>query len=256
MPTRDGYAEGIPCWVDLVTVDSERALAFYGPLLGWEFEPSGHRPGYYMAMRNGMPAAGIGQLPEPGMKPVWSTYFAADDADDAASRIQDAGGQLIMGPDDVDDLGRLLFAKDSIGADFGVWEAGSHFGAAIVNEHGGLNWNELVTDEPDIALDFYTRVFGHGTKTAKTPGGREYSMLEVGEREVAGVISPRKPGGKSHWTVYIAVEYADEAAEVARSAGGEVHFGPINQPDVGTFVGLSDPDGADFTLIQLEVEID
>lgn len=256
MPTREGYAEGIPCWVDLATLDLDRASQFYGPLLGWEFEPSSHRSGYYMAMRKGLPAAGVAKLPEPEMVPVWSTYFAVDDANSAAELIQEAGGQLTMGPDDVEGLGRLAFAQDSTGADFGVWQAGTHFGAAIVNEHGGLNWNELVTDEPDMALEFYTRVFGHGTKTAKTPGGREYSMLEVGNREVAGVISPRKPGGRSHWTVYFAVDDADEAAEVAHSAGGEVHFGPINQPEVGTFVGLSDPDGADLTVIQLEAEID
>lgn len=256
MPTREGYLQGIPCWVDLATVDLDRASAFYGPLLGWEFAPSDHRSGYYMAMRKGVPAAGIAKLPDPEMAPVWSTYFAVDDADIAADRIQEAGGQLIMGPEDVDGLGRLAFAKDSTGADFGVWQAGTHFGAEIVNEHGGLNWNELVTDEPGLALDFYTRVFGHGTKTAKTPGGRGYSMLEVGDREVAGVISPRKPGGKSRWTVYFAVDDAEEAAKVASSAGAEVHFGPISQPDVGTFVGLSDPDGADFTVIQLAAEID
>jgi predicted enzyme related to lactoylglutathione lyase len=256
MPTREGYLQGIPCWVDLATADLDRASTFYGPLLGWEFEPSSDRSGYYMAMRKGMAAAGIAQLPDPGMQPVWSTYFAVDDADDAAGKIREAGGQVTMGPDDVDGLGRFAFAKDSTGADFGVWEAGTHFGAAIVNEHGGLNWNELVTDEPESALDFYYQVFGHQSKTARTPGGREYSMLEVADREVAGVIAPRKPGGKSYWTVYFAVDDADEAAELARSTGGEVHFGPISQPDVGTFVGLSDPDGADFTVIQLAAEVD
>ena len=256
MPPREGYLQGIPCWVDLATVDLDRASAFYGPLLGWEFEPSGQRSDYYMAMRKGIPAAGIARLPDPEMAPVWSTYFAADDADEAADKIQRAGGQLVMGPEVVDGLGRLVFAKDSTGADFGVWQAGTHFGAGIVNEHGGLNWNELVTDQPEQALHFYASVFGHGTKTAKTPGGREYWMLEVGDREVAGVISPRKPGVESHWTVYFAVDDADEAAEVARSAGAEVHFGPISQPDVGTFVGLSDPDGAEFTVIELAVEID
>lgn len=256
MPTRDGYLEGIPCWVDLATADLNRASAFYGPLLGWEFEPSGGGSGYCMAMRNGLPAAGMAALPDPEMEPVWSTYFAVDEADETAGRIESAGGQLTMGPEDVDGLGRMAFARDSAGAEFGIWQAGTHFGAAIVNEHGGLNWNELVTDEPEVALDFYSRVFGHSRKTASTPGGREYSMLEVGDREVAGVISPRRSGGKSHWTVYFAVDDADQAAEVARSSGGEVHFGPISQPDVGTFVGLSDPDGAGFTVIQLAVEID
>lgn len=256
MPTRDGYSQGIPCWVDLATTDLDRATAFYGPLFGWEFEPSFDGSGYYMAMREGLPAAGMAKLPDPGMSPVWSTYFAADDADDMSDRIVEAGGRVTMGPDDVEGLGRLVFAEDTTGAGFGIWEAGSHFGAAIVNEHGGLNWNELVTDEPEAAISFYSHVFGHGTKTAATPGGREYYMLEVGDREIAGVIQPRKPGGGSRWTVYFAVDDADEAREIASSGGGEVHFGPINQAGVGTFVGLSDPDGADFTVIQLEAEID
>ena len=256
MPTRDGYLQGIPCWVDLATTDLDRASAFYGSLFDWELEPSVDGSGYYMAMREGMPAAGVAKLTEPGMSPVWSTYFAADDADNICSRIGEAGGQVTKGPDDVEGLGRLAFAKDVTGADFGIWQARARFGAAIVNEHGGLNWNELVTDEPESAISFYSHVFGHTAKTAKTPGGREYYMLEVGDREVAGVIKPRKPGGQSEWTVYFAVDDADEATRVARSGGGEVHFGPISQPGVGTFVGLSDPVGADFTVIQLEAEID
>ena len=256
MPTRDGYAQGVPCWVDLATSDLDRASAFYGPLFGWEFEPSFEGSGYYMATRKGMPAAGVTKAADPGMEPVWSTYFAVDDADEISDRIERSGGQITMGPDDVEGLGRLSFAKDTTGADFGVWQAGTHFGAEIVNEHGGLNWNELVTDDPDAALSFYSRVFGHGTKTAETPGGREYYMLEVGDREIAGVIAPRKTGGQSHWTVYFAVDDADVTAQMARSNGGEVHFGPINQPEVGTFVGLADPDGADFTVIQLATEID
>ncbi len=256
MPTRDGYSQGIPCWVDLATTDPDSATAFYGPLFGWEFEPGFEGSEYHMAMRKGVPAAGLTKLSDPEMKPVWSTYLAVDDANDASNRIREAGGHITMGPDDVSSLGRLALAKDTTGADFGIWQAGTHFGAAIVNEHGGLNWNELVTDEPDSAISFYSRVFGHGSKTATTPGGREYYMLEVDDREIGGVIAPRKPGGASHWTVYFAVDDADETARVARSAGGEVHFGPINQPGVGTFVGLSDPEGADFTVIQLEAEID
>lgn len=254
MPTRDGYPEGIPCWVDLATKDLETAKGFYGPLFGWEFETSGD--GYYMATRNGLPAAGIATLPDPGMDPVWSTYFSVDDADEVVARIEEASGKVTMGPSDVEGMGRLAFATDPVGAEFGIWQAGAHFGAAIVNEHGGLNWNELVTDDPQSAIAFYATVFGHDVKTASTPGGREYSMLEVGGREIAGVIAPKKTGGKSIWTIYIAVEDAESAAESAGSAGGEVSFGPIAQPDVGTFVGLKDPDGTAFTVIELATEID
>lgn len=256
MPTRDGYREGIPCWVDLSTSDLDAAAAFYGNLFGWLLEPRAQGSSYLLASRKGLPAAGLDQLADPGMKPVWSTYFAVEDADASAARITAAGGRVTMGPDDVGDLGRVAFATDNTGAEFGIWQAGTLFGGAIVNEHGGLNWNELVTDEPDAAVAFYDEVFGHDSKTASTPGGREYWMLLVGDREVAGVIAPRRAGGNSHWTVYFAVDDAGEAGDVCRSLGGEVHFGPISQPDVGTFVGLSDPQGADFTVIELANEID
>lgn len=256
MPTRQGYAEGIPCWVDLATSDVDRASAFYGSLLDWEFVPGAAGEGYLMAMRKDLPAAGIGVLPDGETSSIWSTYFAVDDADETAEKILAAGGKLSMRPADVGALGRTAFAVDPTGGEFGIWQAGEHFGAAIVNEHGGLNWNELVTDEPEQALAFYSSVFGHGTETASTPGGREYSMLKVGSREVAGVIAPRKPGKKSEWTVYFAVADAATAATTATEAGGEVLFGPIDQPDVGTFVGLKDPLGASLTVIQLANEID
>lgn len=255
MPTRDGYAEGIPCWVDLATPDVDLAKEFYGLLFGWEFQAGRAGPGYVMAMRNGLPAAGIGEL-EDASSPIWSTYFAVDDADASGEKIVQAGGKLTMGPADVSDLGRMAFATDPTGAGFGVWQTGEHFGAAIVNEHGGLNWNELVTDDTKSAIAFYRSVFGHNVKTADTPGGRPYSMLEVGTREVAGVIAPRKPGHKSVWTVYFAVEDAAAAAAAAGESGGSVTFGPIEQPDVGTFVGMHDPAGTAFTVIQLANEID
>lgn len=256
MATRESYAEGIPCWVDLVASDVDRATSFYGPLLGWEFETGEAGLGYVMALRNGLPAAGIGTLPDPEESPVWSTYFAVDNADETCRAIVRSAGKLVLEPADVADLGRMAFATDSTGADFGIWQAGEHFGAAIVNEHGGLNWNELVTDEPQRALDFYTSVFGHGIETASTPSGRQYSMLKVGPREVAGVIAPPKPGHKSEWTVYFAVADAGSAAATAGDGGGKILYGPIDQPDVGTFVGLEDPLGARFTVIQLANEVD
>lgn len=257
MPTRDGYEEGIPCWVDLTTPDVEAAKSFYGPLFGWEFETQDTDSGpYTIASGRGLPAAGIASATDEGELTSWSTYFAVDDADRTAAKIERAGGSMVLEPLDVMDRGRMSFGSDPTGAVFGIWQAGSHFGAALVNEHGGLNWNELVTDDPDRALDFYEEVFGHRRKTATTPGGREYFMLEVGSREVAGVIAPRRSGPKSHWTVYFAVEDAQDASMTAEANGGTVSFGPVDQPEVGAFVGLEDPLGAHFTVIQLATEID
>lgn len=203
-----------------------------------------------------MPAAGIGALTDASGPSAWSTYFAVDDADATAERVADAGGEITTGPESVGDSGRLGFGSDCTGAVFGIWEAGTHFGAAVVNEHGGLNWNELITHDSESALGFYEQVFGHGRKDATTPGGRQYWMLTVESREIAGVIEPRTAGVSSHWTVYFAVDDVDRAGSTAEQEGGQVSFGPIDQPGVGRFVGLKDPIGAHLTVIELENEID
>ena len=63
MPTRDGYAEGIPSWADLGTQDVEGAKAFYNAVFGWEYqdEDTDSNP-YSMALKQELSAAGIGPL--------------------------------------------------------------------------------------------------------------------------------------------------------------------------------------------------
>lgn len=50
--------------------------------------------------------------------------------------------------------------------------------------------------------------------------------------------------------VYFAVENCDEAATRATERGGTLHFGPITTP-FGRFAALSDPQGANFSVIDV-----
>ena len=59
MSERDRYEPGVPCWVDILRPDPEAAMAFYGPLLGWEFAGPGPG-GYHVARLRGRDVAGIG----------------------------------------------------------------------------------------------------------------------------------------------------------------------------------------------------
>jgi len=45
-----------------------------------------------------------------------------------------------LGAGNVGPLGRMFIAADATGATFGVWQAGAHIGAGLVNEQGGLTW--------------------------------------------------------------------------------------------------------------------
>jgi len=118
MPERDGYILGVPCWVDVSEPDPEAALDFYGGLFGWEFEDMmcprsvdkyfigrGQGPGSSIfdtsrELRSG-DVAGVGTIPEAAPTTgMWNTYFWVDSADEAASKVRDAGGGIVVEPFD------------------------------------------------------------------------------------------------------------------------------------------------------------
>jgi hypothetical protein len=258
MPTRDGYPEGVPSWADLATTHLDAAKAFYSALFGWEYseeETGDPAYKYSMAMQKGLPAAGLGQAQEGQPFSVWTTYFAVDDAQATADKVRNAGGSIIMDPVDVMDHGRLGIFGDPTGAVFGVWETGSHHGAAIVNEHGAMNWNELQTDDIDTALAFYANVLGHTHETSEGVSG-PYTAVSAGDRVIAGAMTKPAAEIPNNWGVYFAVDDASRAIETALANGGEKIYGPMTIEEVGIFAGLTDPTGAVFTVIELANEVD
>ena len=150
MPTRTSFPQGTPNWVDLQTTDQAAAKAFYAGLFGWTYDdqPMGPEPGpvYSMAMLGGHQVAAIApQSPElaaAGAPPMWNTYLAVDSADDAAARVEAAGGKVAMAPFDVTDAGRMAFVLDPAGAAVALWQANQHIGATLVNEPGTVVWNQ------------------------------------------------------------------------------------------------------------------
>src|SRR4051812_30316634 len=118
MGERESYAPGTFCWADLGTTDAEGAKAFYGALFGWEPDEVPTRTGvdYTMLRLRGLDVAAIYeqelQEREAGIPPHWSSYIAVVDADEAAARVPDLGGKLLVGPFDVLDSGRMAVISD------------------------------------------------------------------------------------------------------------------------------------------------
>src|ERR1700736_65370 len=164
MRERDGYIPGVPCWVDTSQPDPEGAVAFYGGLFGWDFEDTmpPDSPGkYFIGRLRGGGVAAVG-APPGGAPPLaaWNTYVWVESADEAAAKVQDAGGSVVTDPFDVMDAGRMAVFTDPEGAAFCVWQAKEHRGARIVNEPGSLNFNGLNTRDATAAKLFYRAVFG------------------------------------------------------------------------------------------------
>ena len=91
---------------------------------------------------------------------VWRTYVWVEDADETAAKVRAAGGTVLTDPMDVGDSGRMAVLADPEGAAFIAWQAGAHRGAAVVNEHASLNFNNLNVRDIEGAKAFYGAVFG------------------------------------------------------------------------------------------------
>jgi uncharacterized protein len=253
MPVRTSYAQGTPNWVDLQTTDQAAAKSFYGDLFGWTYEdfPMAEGAVYSMAKLGDQHVAAIApQSPElaaAGAAPMWNTYLAVDSVDEAAAKVEPAGGKMAMAPFDVMDAGRMAFVLDPGGAAVALWQAKDHIGAGLVNEPGAFIWNELVTTDPGSAR-FYEQVLGMTTSTMNMGEG-DYTLFHVGDAMIGGLIAPMQPGLPNHWQVYFAVADADAAAARTAELGGSVLAEPMDTP-VGRMAFLRDPHGAAFAIIR------
>ena len=200
-----------------------------------------------------------------------------DSADDTASKVRDAGGQVVSEPFAVLDAGRMGVFTDPEGAAFSVWQAGEHKGAQVVNEHGSLNFNSLGTRGVEGAKSFYGSVFGwqtleleggfqawtllgYGDYLARDDPEIRERMAEAGAQEgfedVVASINPipdDQPDTPPHWGVTFAVDDADAIAKAATELGGNVIAPPFDAPWVRMTV-VADPQGATFTASQFVPE--
>jgi predicted enzyme related to lactoylglutathione lyase len=281
MLDRDGYPPGVPCWVDTSQPDPEAAVTFYGGLFGWEFEnamPPGSGGKYFIARLRGGDVAAVGSQPE-GAPPIatWNTYIWVQSADEAASKVVEAGGRVLMEPFDVMNAGRMAVLADPEGAVFCAWQAKEHKGAQIVNQPGSLNFNGLSSRDPERAKSFYGSVFGWETLgtnggasmwrlpgygdflEARAPGLRsriaEHGAPEGFEDVVAALdpIDKDDPDASARWSVTFSVDDADATANRAEELGGKVILAPIDAPWVRMTV-IADPQGATFTASRFAPE--
>lgn len=136
-------------------------------------------------------------------------------------------------------------------------------GTATHPQHGDFIWYELLTSDADAAQDFYSKVVGWRIRSAGMGGGMDYRLLSAretqaiglgGEDDVGGLMKLPEDaaagGAKPGWLGYIGVEDVDAAAAGIKDAGGAMHMGPDDIPNVGRFAMVADPQGAAFYIMR------
>ncbi|WP_028050574.1 VOC family protein [Cellulomonas sp. URHD0024] len=262
------YPQGVTCWVDVEQRDVDRALAFYGAVLGWTFHeaaPPGAPTRYVIAQVNGLDVGGVGSSEVDD--PAWKTYVAVEDIDAALDRVAAAGGNVTAGPNVAGEGGAWAEVTDPSGARLRLWQPKRRLGAQIVNAPGAWNFSDLHADDPatgfysdafgwrfdDVGFATMIRVPGYGDHLAATtdPDIHERQAgvsVPRGFADAIGWVAPPEEGEPAHWHVTFAVADRDETAALAAAHGGEVLA--VEDSDWARTARIRDPQGAVFTASQ------
>lgn len=253
MPTRDVAPLGAPCWIDLFTTDADAARSFYGDLFGWTSEVGGEEYGGYITFsRDGVVVAGaMTNDGTSGAPDSWTVYLATADAQATADDATAHGGQVIMAPMEVPEMGTMAVLTGPGGAAFGIWQPSGHQGFGVSAEPGSPGWFELHTRAYEASLDFYRTVFDWDTHVESDTDDFRYTTLGKQQDALAGVMDDTvmgPDGPPAHWAVYFQVADTDVAVARVEELGGKLVMGPDDTP-YGRLAVVTDPTGAQFSLV-------
>jgi predicted enzyme related to lactoylglutathione lyase len=108
-------------WNELLTTDPSASIKFYTQLFGWttqEFPMPEFT--YTIVTQRGADMGQGGIMPIPthakGMPPAWFSYVTVDDTDATAKQAEKLGGKIMLGPQDIPEVGRFAVIQDPQGA--------------------------------------------------------------------------------------------------------------------------------------------
>jgi uncharacterized protein len=113
-------SHGAFSWCELMTTDPKAATVFYTKLFGWTTEEMSVMPGmtYTVVKAAGKGVGGIMSRPKgaEGIPPHWGSFVTVNDVDAVAKSAQQLGGTVLMGPQDIPNVGRFCVIQDPQGA--------------------------------------------------------------------------------------------------------------------------------------------
>jgi hypothetical protein len=240
---------GSPCWYELAS-PSATVEAFYASLLGWSWAEAG-APGlpYRIASLQGSGVAGMMQA-RPGQPTGWSIYVAVDDCAATLARAEALGAVVCMGVTEIPGAGQFASLRDPQGATFNLLQPlpGAQGSAFDQSRPGHGHWHDLVTPDPEAALEFYMDLFGWTVPRSMAMGpGMTYHLIARAGVDIGGTFA--MPGAAPFWKPYFGVPSITAAARTVTFAGGAVLRGPDPVPGGLLTLQIADPEGSALALV-------
>jgi uncharacterized protein len=254
----DKLIPGSFCWMELATTDQAAAKKFYASLFGWtsvDF-PMGPDGDYTIFRLKDHDCSAAYTLRkdqrEHGVPPHWMLYIGASNVDESTKRAGELGGNVVAGPFDVMDKGRMSVITDPTGAHFCLWQANTSTGIGIAGEESAFCWADLITPDRDKAKAFYEGLLGWKFTPGEGKPESGYWHLMNGDQMIGGT-PPREmvpPGVPPHWSIYYLVADCAASTKKAESLGARAYLQPTPIEGAGVMSVLADPQGASFALFE------
>ena len=249
------FRTGQPRWMDLLSRDPDKAIAFYTELFGWKADVAPAEYGGYVTFsKNGKAVAGMMQnSDDTGIDDNWTVYLEVSDAR-ATADAATANEGTVLEIGDVGDMGVWLVLTDATGACVGGWQNRSHSGFESTDGPGTPVWTELHARDYAKAVAFYESVFGWQTEVMSDSDEFRYTTLGKSPDAVAGIwdASDDLPEIEpSFWDVYFGVSNANESAVRVTELGGTM-LEQVTDTPYGRQAHAVDPTGARFAIIQVD----
>jgi predicted enzyme related to lactoylglutathione lyase len=110
--------------IEIPADDTQKAIAFWGGLFGWDFQAIPGPQEYHMTRIS--EESGGAVYPDAERRGT-RTYFAVDDINAGAARVKELGGEA-DDPMPVPQMGWFVTCRDPHGNDFGLWQTDPNAG--------------------------------------------------------------------------------------------------------------------------------
>jgi predicted enzyme related to lactoylglutathione lyase len=246
------------CWMELATSDQNAAKQFYSSLFGWTTNdfPMGPAGVYTIFQVKGQDCAAAYTLMKDqvqhGVPPHWGLYIAVANADESAKLAKELGANVLAGPFDVMDKGRMAVVQDPTGAHFCLWQEMTSKGIGIAGENNTFCWADLTTPDREAAKKFYGALFGWKFVTGKGKDESTYWHIMNGEHGIGGIppSEDQHPGAIPSWMIYYLVSDCKASFEKATGLGARGYVPPMTIEGTGDMAILADPQGAVFAIFK------
>lgn len=111
------------CWMELMTSDAAKALAFYERVFGFTHQDMDMGPNgvYHLLLKDGVQRCGLMKNPVPEAPSAWLPYVGVADCDASAAKAKELGANLCVPPTDIPGIGRFAVIADPTGAMLGLF---------------------------------------------------------------------------------------------------------------------------------------